>query len=133
MIFYFQIFWYLSLHFYPFYDYIICICVAETSSYFLLRNFPFSFRLPNGQNSILFIYICSQIMISCICARSENQIRMKILIEFKMQTDVDCIATNSFFFLDSCRPSHVLRFLVLIQIFYKISKNTNCKLLVREK
>lgn len=79
----------------------------------------FSFVVLMLKNSILFVYLLSNH--DLVVARSENRIRMEILIEFKMQTDVNCTATKSrIVFWSTKTITHVLWFLV----FSKILQNT---------
>lgn len=66
-----------------------------------IRDFSSSLMVKIQFKNII-LYLFSNHDPVHLCARRENRIRMEILIEFKMQTDVDCIATKSrivYFFL----------------------------------
>lgn len=74
--------------------YIICICVLEQTELRIFHSVSLCLRRPNGQNSISVHLLSNHDLVFVPEVKIELECR-RILIEFKMQTDVDCMATKS--------------------------------------
>lgn len=124
----------LSHYIYPFgfvWYYIICICVLEQIEFRIFHSvFLSSFLSPSPKWSkfnFISVHLLSNHDLVCVPeVKIELECR-RILIEFKMQTDVDCMATKSRIVF----VGHYTKHFVIFLLFSRIFKYTTHTLLIR--